>query len=102
MPAVPANVAVNGSVAQRSAIDAVCPPELQVKPEMPLKAKDEPGDEWLVSASITIRHNVVTDVKILSGPKVFHDSVRKAIRQYRCKADAGEVVVTQVLRFKLQ
>jgi len=28
--------------------------------------------------------------------------VRKAIRQYRCKTDAGEVVVTQMLRFKLQ
>jgi len=69
---------------------------------MPVKAKDEPGDEWVVSVSITIRRNVVTDVKILSGPKVFHDSVRKAIRQYRCKTEGGEMVVPQVLRFKLQ
>jgi protein TonB len=95
-------VASTASAAQGHAIDAVCPPELQVKPEMPLKAKDEPGDEWLVGARITIHHDVVTDVKIISGPKVFHDSVRKAIRQYRCKADGAEVVVTQVLRFKLQ
>ena len=99
---VAAAVASTASAAQGHAIDAVCPPELQVKPEMPLKAKDEPGDEWLVGARITIHHDVVTDVKIISGPKVFHDSVRKAIRQYRCKADGAEVVVTQVLRFKLQ
>ena len=101
-PPVAAAVAGTGTAAQRSAIDAVCPPELQAKPGMPLKARDEPGDEWLVSARITIHNDVVTDVKILSGPKVFHDSVRKAIRQYRCKADGGEAVVTQVLRFKLQ
>jgi len=101
-PPVAAAVAGTGTAAQRSAIDTVCPPELQAKPEMPLKARDEPGDEWLVSARITIHNDVVTDVKILSGPKVFHDSVRKAIRQYRCKADGGEAVVTQVLRFKLQ
>ena len=99
---VAAAVASTASAAQGHAIDAVCPPELQVKPEMPLKAKDEPGDEWLVGARITIHHDVVKDVKIISGPKVFHDSVRKAIRQYRCKADGAEVVVTQVLRFKLQ
>ena len=102
VPPVAAAVASTASAAQGHAIDAVCPPELQVKPEMPLKAKDEPGDEWLVGARITIHHDVVTDVKIISGPKVFHDSVRKAIRQYRCKADGAEVVVTQVLRFKLQ
>ena len=86
----------------RNAIDAICPPESQVKPEMPVKAKEEPGDEWMVSAKITIHNGAVKDVTILSGPKVFHDNVRKAIRQYRCKSEAGEVVVTQVLRFKLQ
>ena len=86
----------------RNAIDAICPPEYQVKPEMPVKAKEESGDEWMVSAKITIHNGSVKDVTILSGPKVFHDNVRKAIRQYRCKREAGEVVVTQVLRFKLQ
>jgi protein TonB len=40
-------------------------------------------------------------VTILSGPKVFHDEVSKAIRQYKCLAGNDEVVATQEFVFKL-
>ncbi len=100
-PAVLAITPSVGVVAPRTAIDALCPPEFQVKPEMPVNLTDLLGDEWVVRANITIRNDTVTDIRIISGPKVFHDNVRKAIRQYRCKTGGGEVVATQTLRFKL-
>jgi len=101
VPPVAAAVASTASAAQGHAIDALCPPEFQVKPEMPVNLTDLLGDEWVVRANITIRNDTVTDIRIISGPKVLHDNVRKAIRQYRCKTGGGEVVATQTLRFKL-
>ena len=68
---------------------------------MPAGVHREQGDEWQVTAQIAIRNGVVQSVRILSGPRVFHDSVREAIRQYRCRADGGEVLATQVFRFRL-
>lgn len=68
---------------------------------MPAAAYHEPGDAWQVTAQIAIHKGVVQSVKILSGPRVFHDKVREAIRKYQCRADGGEVLATQVFRFKL-
>ncbi len=80
-------------------IALACP--VQVAPEMPSGVYREQGDEWQVTAQIAIRNGVVQSVKIVSGPRVFHDKVREAIRKYQCKADGGEVLATQVFRFKL-
>lgn len=87
------------SAASNSAIALACP--VQVAPDMPAAAYREPGDAWQVTAQIAIRNGVVQSVKILSGPRVFHDKVREAIRKYQCRADGGEVLATQVFRFKL-
>ena len=82
-----------------SAIAVACP--VQVAPEMPSGVYREQGDEWQVTAQIAIHNGAVQSVKILSGPRVFHDKVREAIRKYQCKADGTEVLATQVFRFKL-
>ena len=82
-----------------SAITLACP--VQGAPEMPAGVYREQGDEWQVTAQIAIRNGVVQSVKILSGPRVFHEKVREAIRKYQCKADGTEVLATQVFRFKL-
>ena len=55
----------------------------------------------MVRAQIKIVNGTVADVTVLSGPKVFHDEVTKAIRQYKCLAGNDEVVVTQEFVFKL-
>ena len=42
-------------------------------------------------------------VKILSGPQVFHDAVRRAMRQYRCDDHGAQpVTVVQEFRFAVQ
>ena len=76
----------------------VCPS--QVAPEMPRRALRE-GVSGVVRAQIKIVNGAVADVTILAGPKVFHDEVSKAIRQYKCLAGNDEIVVTQEFVFKL-
>jgi len=76
----------------------VCPS--QVAPDMPRRAVRE-GVSGVVRAQIKIVNGAVADVTILSGPKVFHDEVTKAIRQYKCMAGNDEVVATQEFVFKL-
>jgi len=83
---------------QRAAIAVVCP--TQVAPDMPRRAVQE-GTEGVVKAQILIKNGAVQEVTILSGPKVFHAAVRKAIGQYRCVADGPEVLATQEFSFKL-
>jgi protein TonB len=67
---------------------------------MPRRAVRE-GVSGVVRAQIKIVNGAVADVIILSGPKVFHDEVTKAIRQYKCMAGNDEVVATQEFVFKL-
>jgi len=83
----------------RKAIALACP--VQVAPEMPRGVLREQGDEWQVTAQITINNGVVEGVKILAGPRIFHDKVREAIRKYQCQADGLRVEATQVFRFRL-
>jgi protein TonB len=67
---------------------------------MPRRAVRE-GVSGVVRAQIKISGGAVADVTILSGPRVFHDEVAKAIRQYKCLAGNEDVVVTQEFVFKL-
>lgn len=76
-----------------------CP--TQVQPEMPRKAIQE-GAEGTVRAEVTIVGGVVKEVKIESGPRVFHAAVRNAMMQYKCIAGSGEVKATQEFVFKLE
>jgi len=65
---------------------------------MPRKALQD-GVEGVVKARITIKDGVVTDVAILSGPRVFHAAVRAAVMQYKCSS-TGDVVTNQEFAFK--
>jgi protein TonB len=94
-PAAPPAPAPN-----RSDIRVACP--TQVAPEMPRKATQD-GTEGVVKAQASIRDGVVRDVTILSGPRVFHASVKAAMMQYKCTgAGSGELLATQEFVFKLE
>jgi protein TonB len=67
---------------------------------MPRRAVRE-GVSGVVRAQIKIVNGAVAEVSILSGPRVFHEEVTKAIRQYKCLAGNDEIVATQEFVFKL-
>jgi len=95
-PPAPAPVAAEPKVAS---IGVVCP--TQVAPEMPRKAARS-GITGVVKAEIHISNGNIRDVKILSGPAVFHDAVKKAIMKYECVTDGADVTATQEFSFELQ
>jgi protein TonB len=76
-----------------------CP--TQVPPEMPRKAIQD-GSEGVVKAQALVKNGAVHDVTILSGPRVFHAAVKAAMMQYKCTADATEIVATQEFVFKIE
>jgi protein TonB len=80
----------------RQDIAVACP--TQVAPEMPRQAIKE-GTTGTVRAQITIKGGQVTDVQIVSGPRVFHAAVRNAIMQYKC---VGDATTSQEIVFKLE
>jgi periplasmic protein TonB len=83
----------------KAEIGVVCP--TQVKPEMPRRAIRD-GAEGVVRAQALIRNGAVQEVTILSGPRIFHDAVREAMRQYKCGADSADVLAVQEFVFKVQ
>ena len=52
---------------------------------MPRLAK-RGGITGVVQVQAVIVDGAVRDVRILSGPPVFHNAVREAMRQYRCES----------------
>ena len=97
--APPAPAPAAPSAPPRSAsIGSICP--TQVQPEMPRRAIRE-GISGTVVARVRIANGVVQDVSIISGPRVFHEPVMAAIRQYKCAASSGELEATQEFVFKL-
>lgn len=84
---------------KQASIAVACP--TQVPPEMPRKALQD-GIEGVVKAQARIRDGVVTEVTILTGPRVFHSAVREAMMQYKCAQDAGEVIAVQEFSFKIE
>ena len=78
----------------------VCPH--QVPPRMPDLAVEE-GVGGTVTAQAVVRNGRVHDVKILSGPEVFHEVVRQAMRRYRCDDHGSQSIpVIQQFRFTVQ
>jgi len=72
----------------------------QVAPQMPRLAIDN-NIQGTVFARVLIVDGFVEDVVILSGPKVFHDVVRKAMMQYDCSALQATVVGRQEFVFSI-
>ena len=85
--------------AGRQEMGVACP--TQVKPEMPRQAIKE-GVEGVVKAQALIRDGAVREVTILSGPRVFHATVRNAMMQYRCISGSGDIIATQEFGFKIE
>lgn len=96
--AAPAQPAPAGPLRQDIAV--VCPK--QVRPVMPPKAEEE-GISGKVRAEARIKGGVVVDVRVLSGPKVYHAAVRSAMLQYQCVGRSDEeIVATQEFEFKVE
>jgi protein TonB len=95
-PTAPAPTPPAPAAPAKADIGVACP--TQVQPEMPRKAAQE-GAEGVVKAKVVIKDGVVTEVTVLSGPRVFHAAVRAAVMQYKCSS-TGEVVATQEFVFK--
>jgi protein TonB len=80
-------------------IGIACP--TQTRPEMPRQAQKD-GVEGTVKAQALIRGGKVVEVTILSGPRVFHNSVRSAMARYACVGSESDILTTQEFDFKLQ
>lgn len=72
----------------------------QVPPQMPRKAL-ELGIEGVVKAQALIKDGAVTEVTILSGPRVYHDVVREAMMKYECSKSSEVVSGTQEFTFRV-
>ena len=83
----------------RQDLRVACP--TQVPPEMPRKAIQD-GSEGVVKAQALVKNGSVQEVTILSGPRVFHAAVKAAMMQYKCTADATEILATQEFVFKIE
>ncbi|MEO7392937.1 MAG: energy transducer TonB [Ramlibacter sp.] len=83
----------------RQEIGVACP--TQVKPEMSRQAIKD-GAEGVVKAQVLIRDGAVKEVTILSGPRIFHSSVRNAMLQYKCVSGSGDILATQEFVFKIE
>lgn len=86
-------------VGNRADLRVACP--TQVPPEMPRKALQD-GSEGVVKAQALVKDGAVREVTILSGPRIFHAAVKAAMMQYKCTADATEVLATQEFVFKIE
>jgi len=73
-------------------LNLVCPS--QVSPQFPQRAADD-GLSGKVRAQIKVSNSSVQDIEILSGPRVFHASVKSAIMQYKCLPTEGIVTFIQ-------
>jgi len=90
-------------IAQRADADQLaialrCP--RQQAPQMPSRAL-RLGIEGSVQADIFIRDGKVHDVAIVSGPRVFHQAVVEAARQYECNLTPTPVRARQTFVFKI-
>ncbi|HSV52372.1 MAG TPA: energy transducer TonB [Burkholderiaceae bacterium] len=97
-PVAPPPAAPAPAAPAKADIAIVCPK--QVRPEMPQRALDD-GISGTVKAEVHVRSGRVVDVKILSGPRVFHAGVRAAMLRYECASGDTEVVATQDFTFKV-
>lgn len=103
-PAAPAPQAPPGPVAApqkapSSDIAVACPK--QVRPEVPRKALNE-GISGVVVAEVRIKNGLVTDVRFVSGPRVFQSAVRAAVMRYECLSSGDtEIVAMQEFTFKI-
>ena len=56
----------------------------------------------VVRATATVLKGAVTEVKIISGPEIFHESVIAALKQYKCSYSEVAFEVTQEFSFRME
>lgn len=85
---------------RRQDIAVACPK--QVRPEIPPRAVAD-GISGTVRVELRVVGTKVIDVKIVSGPRIFHNAVRAALAQYACQTGGGEeVIATQEFEFRIE
>ena len=72
-----------------------------IAPAMPREAMIQ-RVSGVVFAFATILRGIVTDVKIVSGPEIFHESVVAAMRQYKCTYSDTAIRVNQEFSFRTE
>jgi len=77
----------------------ICPN--QVPPEIPRKALLD-NIQGLVQAQAVVLDGHIKDVRILSGPRVFHEAVKSAMQQYKCSVHSSPVVAMQSFNFSFE
>lgn len=77
----------------------VCPG--QVRPEIPRQAYLD-NIQGLVQAQATVEGGLVKEVRIVSGPRIFHEAVKTAMRQYKCNLQNSPVVAMQSFNFRFE
>jgi protein TonB len=108
-PEAPSPVPVVASVAPAPAPAPALPEKIeaalicpgQVRPVIPRQAYID-NIQGLVQAQATVQDGQVRDVRIVSGPRIFHDAVKTAMRQYRCSHQDGVVVAMQSFNFRFE
>jgi len=73
----------------------------QELPEFPRKALIEKIQGMVVAQAI-IESGKVKEVKILSGPKIYHDNVKNAMLRYRCNMLNHTVQAIKEFNFRVE
>lgn len=98
-PAIASEKPVTSSLPDKVEAALICPG--QIRPEIPRQALLN-NIQGLVQAQATVQDGQVKDVRILSGPYVFHEAVKTAMRQYRCTTQNNPVVAMQSFNFRFE
>lgn len=98
-PATSATPTPAPSLPEKVEAALICPG--QVRPVIPRQAYID-NIQGLVQAQATVQDGLVKDVRILSGPRVFHDAVKSAMRQYHCSNQPIAVVAMQSFNFRFE
>jgi protein TonB len=87
------------AVPEKVSAALICPN--QVPPEIPRKALLD-NIQGLVQAQAVVLDGHIKDVRILSGPRVFHEAVKAAMQQYKCSVHPSPVVAMQSFNFRFE
>jgi len=77
-------------------IALICP--IQISPEYPARAIQD-GISAKVKAQIKLSNGEVTDIKFISGPRIFYFAVKNAIMKYKCQSNDDNLIFIQEFDF---
>jgi periplasmic protein TonB len=77
----------------------ICPN--QVKPEIPRQALIK-NIQGLIKVEALVAGGSVKEIHFLSGPSIFHETVRNAMLQYKCAVKNDPVIAVQEFNFHFE